>query len=202
MSINFPMETERLVLLPGENARDNTAFLQMLRADGDFRLFCGVDFSESNLAGFDGYLEQAIRYALYQKEAPDELLGYVGIFNRGGCWETEFYIKKSERRNGYCSEALRALCAAAFAGELRAQGEDGTTEILILDEIHAIAIAENIAARGLLEKNAFIEPDTGAAWVMQVLFDPETGAQYDNQIAEYVLKKASAYWEQLRHEQG
>ena len=31
------METERLVLLPGENARDNTAFLQMLRADGDFR---------------------------------------------------------------------------------------------------------------------------------------------------------------------
>lgn len=202
MNINFPMETKRLMLLPGENIRDNAAFLQMLREDGDFRVFCGVDFSESNLAGFDGYLERAVRYAVYQKAAPDEMLGYAGLFSRGDCYEAEFYIKKSERRNGYCSEALRALCEAAFAGELRAQGEDGNAETLILDEIYATTTVENAPARGLLEKSAFVKPDTGAVWVMQVLFDPVTGAQYDNQLAEYVLKRESVQWkEQSVHEQ-
>lgn len=202
MNINNPIETERLILLPGENERDNAAFLQMLRKGGDFRLFCGVDFSESNLMGFDGYLERAIRYAIYQKTAPGEMLGYVGLFNRGESWETEFYIKKTERRNGYCTEALLALCVAAFFGALKIQDEDGKAETLILDEIYATTTVENTAARGLLEKSAFVEPDTGAVWIMQVLFDPETGAQYDNQIVEYVLKRESVQWkEQSCHEQ-
>jgi len=52
------IETERLLLIPGSNARDDAHFIHMLRNDGDFRDFCGIEFSEKYLAEFKNYLER------------------------------------------------------------------------------------------------------------------------------------------------
>lgn len=38
--------TKRLLLLPGNSERDNDSFLEMLRKDGDFRNFSGVEMTE------------------------------------------------------------------------------------------------------------------------------------------------------------
>ena len=77
-----PVETESLTLLPGKNRRNGAAFLDMLREDGDFQLFCGVPFSEENLRNFSGYLQRGYRWAMYRRGVPDALLGYVGLDKR------------------------------------------------------------------------------------------------------------------------
>lgn len=77
-----PIETERRTLLPRENRRDGAAFLDMLREDGDFQLFCGAPFGEENLRNFSGYLQRGYRWAMYRRGAPDALLGYVGLDKR------------------------------------------------------------------------------------------------------------------------
>ena len=46
MNTGIKIETERLLLVPGNNARDNVSFTHMLRKDGDFREFCGIEFSD------------------------------------------------------------------------------------------------------------------------------------------------------------
>lgn len=52
MNTGREIETKRLKLLPGSNKRDSKPFLKMLREDGNFREFCGVEFSEKNLSEF------------------------------------------------------------------------------------------------------------------------------------------------------
>lgn len=52
MNTGKKIETERLLLIPGSNARDDAHFIHMLRNDGDFRDFCGIEFSEKYLAEF------------------------------------------------------------------------------------------------------------------------------------------------------
>lgn len=47
------METDRLWLVPGINGRDNEPFLNMPAKEGDFRSFCGVDYSEKYLKSFE-----------------------------------------------------------------------------------------------------------------------------------------------------
>ena len=56
MNTGLTLETERLFLIPGSNARDDELFIQMLRKDGNFRDFCGIEFSEK-------YLENFLRFA-------------------------------------------------------------------------------------------------------------------------------------------
>lgn len=56
MNTGKDLETDRLFLLPGRDDRDNESFLRMLREEGNFRDFCGVDFSEYYLKNYDGYL--------------------------------------------------------------------------------------------------------------------------------------------------
>ena len=46
MNTGKALETKRLVLVPGNNARDDEPFINMLRNDGNFRDFCGIEFSE------------------------------------------------------------------------------------------------------------------------------------------------------------
>ena len=58
MNTGKKIETERLLLFPGSNARDDAHFIHMLRNDGDFRDFCGIEFSEKYLAEFKNYLER------------------------------------------------------------------------------------------------------------------------------------------------
>ncbi len=43
MNTGGKITTERLILLPSRNGRDNAAFLKMLREDGDLRKFCGIE---------------------------------------------------------------------------------------------------------------------------------------------------------------
>lgn len=47
MNTGKKIETERLLLIPGSNARDDAHFIHMLRNDGDFRDFCGIEYSEN-----------------------------------------------------------------------------------------------------------------------------------------------------------
>ena len=184
------IETPRLMLLPGENSRDNIAFLQMLKDDGDFRLFCGVNYSDQNLLKFDGYFEREFLYAIYRRDDLTELLGHIGLGQRNeGHYEVEFYIKRPERKKGYCTEALQALCKTAFAGKLATMNERNERETLILDKIYATTTAENLPTKKLLEKNGFFRPNTGAILTLMDYIDPETDAIYANRIIEYVLEK-------------
>lgn len=58
MNTDKALETKRLVLVPGNNARDDEPFINMLRNDGNFRDFCGIEFSEKYLAEFRNYFER------------------------------------------------------------------------------------------------------------------------------------------------
>ena len=49
MNTGKALETKRLVLVPANNARDDEPFINMLRNDGNFRDFCGIEFSEKYL---------------------------------------------------------------------------------------------------------------------------------------------------------
>lgn len=46
--MNKTLETDRLLLLPLDNDRDNQTFMTMLRVDGISRDFAGVDFMGDN----------------------------------------------------------------------------------------------------------------------------------------------------------
>lgn len=58
MNTGKKIETEPLLLIPDSNARDDVPFIHMLRNDGDFRDFCGIEFSEKYLAEFKKYFER------------------------------------------------------------------------------------------------------------------------------------------------
>lgn len=189
MNINRAIQTKRLMLLPGNNERDNSPFLQMLREDGDFYLFCGVPYSEDNLLGFSDYFEREIMFAIYPRETPDKMIGYIGLAEQHGRYEVEFYIKKSERRKGYCSEALQALCERVFLGKILQETEDGASKPLTLDEIYATTSVENEPTRKLLEKHAFQKPEEGYVMTLVVRIHPVTGEEYVNYITEYVFQR-------------
>lgn len=182
MKIQYPpIETERLLLLPGKTRRDEPAFLKMLKEDGDFEIFSGVPFSEKNLRAFGGYLQRPFCFAIYRGDRPGELLGCVGVSRRQyrsetEPYEAEFYVKKSERRRGYAEEALRAVCKEAFSGRLR------------LEELRAATTKNNFPAMALLEKCGFTIPADGPILAFTLLTDAE-GVDRLVGIMEYVLKK-------------
>lgn len=84
MNTGSAIETERLFLLPSRTDRDSEAFLQMLRDDGDFYIFCGVSPSEKHVMGFATvYKGNIIKNLImdcqsYTKYRPNETTG--GIF--------------------------------------------------------------------------------------------------------------------------
>lgn len=71
MNTGIKLETERLMLIPGSNIRDNEPFIHMLRNDGNFRDFCGIEFSEKYLTEFHDYFERTGHeeciYSIYPK---------------------------------------------------------------------------------------------------------------------------------------
>lgn len=194
MNTGREIETERLWLRPGANARDNEPFLQMLREDGDFRMFCGVDPEEKYLKNFVNYFEwtghDECYYSIFGKEEPDRFIGYVG-FHREEHYEIEFYISKPYRNNGFCEEASRAVIRLLFTEGLSVDGE-----VFTANKLFATAIAGNAAAIRVLEKVGFRKniPEDGPVFVMNVFVDKEEDAFFDNCIEEYVLEK-SAYFD-------
>ena len=83
MNTGSAIETERLFLLPSRTDRDSEAFLQMLRDDGDFYIFCGVSPSEKHVMGFANYFERTdhelCTYSIFPKQQKDKFIGYVGV---------------------------------------------------------------------------------------------------------------------------
>lgn len=103
---------DRLLLRPGKNITDDEPFITMLRKDGDFKDFCGLDFSERYLEGFRNYfeLDNNCIYSIYPRTT-ERFIGYVGVHCEPKCsdYEIEFYTARDERRKGYCFEASTAL---------------------------------------------------------------------------------------------
>ena len=119
MNTGREIETKRLKLLPGVNKRDSKPFLKMLREDGNFQEFCGVEFSEKNLSKFATYFERTGHeeciYSIFPKDSIEEFIGYVGFhLELNGDYEIEFYIAKKNRRKGYCEEACKAVIKTIF----------------------------------------------------------------------------------------
>ena len=57
MNTSKIIETNRLYLIPGKNSRDDEAFIKMLRQDGNFREFTGLEFKEKYLEEFRNYFD-------------------------------------------------------------------------------------------------------------------------------------------------
>ncbi len=144
MNTGETMETDRLWLVPGINGRDNEPFLNMLAKEGDFRSFCGVDYSEKYLKSFENYFERSeleeCYYSLFTKENPQEFIGCAGV-HRERHHELEVYISKPYRKTGYCTEAANKLIELLFSKGLSVDGH-----IVTADRIYARTLAENESA--------------------------------------------------------
>ncbi|MBB2182800.1 GNAT family N-acetyltransferase [Lachnospiraceae bacterium MD1] len=184
MNTSKILVTERLILLPGLNTRDSKPFLKMLREDGDFRMFCGVDPTEDRIQRFASYFEEKgnCLFSIYRKEVSDAFIGYVGVRYQKNRYEVEFYIGKDYRGNGYCIEALSLICSTSMS-----EGLSMDNKKIVFDEIHATTISDNIATIKTLEKCGFVKRDDVVGF--NIYIDPSNNSSFDYKIAEYVLKK-------------
>ena len=169
------LQTQRLILSRTNNKHDNVQFLDMLKNDGDFKLFCGIEFSETSLAMFDGYLEQENFFRIYCRDDTNRLLGYAGIIEQNGRSEIEFYIKRCERRKGYGYEAVTAILSNTFAEKT--------------EEIYATTQKENNAAQSLLRKCGFEEYDNPCKNLFMLMLDPNNGSLQSINTVEFILNK-------------
>lgn len=182
MNTGTKIETERLVLFPGSDTRDSERFIQMLRNDGNFRDFCGVDFSEKNLEEFNNYFERTGHdecvYSIFLK-GTDTFIGYVGFHRESNVdYEIEFYISKSHRRKGYCEEACKAVIELIFT-----EGLSVDNDVLSVQKLYATTLTDNLATIKFLSKLGFDKdiPKDGPILVMQGFLDEE-----NTSIAKYV----------------
>lgn len=192
MNTGIKIETERLLLIPGSNVRDNVPFIHMLRNDGDFRAFCGIEFSEKYLADFCDYFERTGHeeciYSIFPK-GTDEFIGYVGFHReRNFDYEIEFYISKSQRRKGYCEEACKAVIELIFS-----EGLSVDDNVLSVQKLYATTLTENIAVNNLLSKLGFKRdiPKDGPVLVMEGFVDEETDEFFGYFVSKYVKEKES-----------
>ena len=174
------LETQRLMLLPASNDRDNAQFLDMLQNDGDFNIFSGMDLTKKSLSLFNNYLEPNKFYAIYAKCDLENLVGYVGLSKQHERMEIEFYIKKDKRRNGYAHEAITALCSKAINGELE----------ITYSEIYATTLEDNIATQILLKKCGFEDFSSENSLTDIIRIDFNSESVYTLGTKEFVLRKA------------
>lgn len=184
------LRTEHLMLFPGENARDNVPFLEMLRRDGDFRLFSGVEPTEKAVLGFQNYFERekCCFYTIFPEDHPKKMIGYVGISYRGEeRVEAEFYVSKAYRGQGYCTEALHKICEEASHGNLKWRDEKGEEIRIELNRLYATTISDNLAAVKVLEKCGFVE-NREAVLAFQIFIDHDNeDNMYVNEVSDYML---------------
>lgn len=190
MNTGIKIETERLMLIPGSNVRDNVPFIHMLRSDGNFCDFCGIEFSEKYLAEFSDYFERTGHeeciYSIFPK-GTDEFIGYVGFHReRNSDYEIEFYISKLQRRKGYCEEACKAVIELIFS-----EGLSVDDNVLSVQKLYATTLAENIAVNNLLSKLGFKKdiPKDGPVLVMEGFVDEETDEFFGYFVSKYVMEK-------------
>lgn len=179
------LETKQLIMLPAGNA-DNLNLLEMLKNDGDFRMFCGVDFSEENLTNFEGYFsgKNMCAFSLFRKEEATDFIGYVGFSLREkNRYEVDFYIAKKHRNRGYCTEAVQKLLEVLKTDGLSIDGS-----IIHCEKVYATTLEENDATKRTLEKCGFERNAEGPVLIIEVFMDKSTNKEYDNCILEYVIK--------------
>lgn len=167
--------------------------MEMLREDGDFRIYSGVDSTEKNILMFQDHFEinGSCFYAIFEKEHKEKMIGYVGIGYQKQRFEAEFYISKLCRNQGYCTEALKKLCGEAFAGNLRWRDVDGAKSRLAIDKLYATTISNNFSAVKVLENCGFIKNPEIVMLFLQLFIDNDV---YDNDISEYVMEKNSVVY--------
>ena len=189
MNTGLPIETERLKLIPGNNARDDEPFISMLRNDGNFRDFCGLKFSEKYLSGFRNYFEReddSCYFSIYPKNT-DAFVGYVGFHCEAPSYdyEIEFYISKSERRKGYCEEACKAAINFFFNESLSVNNHYVSKK-----ELYATVLPDNKPAISLLSKLGFERhiPDDGPVVIAEGFIDEEGDEFHGYCISKYILK--------------
>lgn len=190
MNTGIKIETERLVLVPGSNARDSEHFIHMLRNDGNFRDFCGLEFSEKYLAEFNNYFERTGHdeciYSIFLK-GTDMFIGYVGFHREHNSdYEIEFYISKSQRRKGYCEEVCKAAIELIFT-----EGLSVDDNVLSVEKLYATTLAENIAVINLLSKLGFKRdmPKDGPVLIMEGFVDEETDEFFGCCVSKFVRRK-------------
>ena len=190
MNTGLTLETERLFLIPGSNARDDELFIQMLRKDGNFRDFCGIEFSEKYLENFRNYFERRGEgrciYSIFPKNT-NQFIGYVGFHREPNFdYEIEFYIKKSERRKGYCEEACRAVMNQFFA-----EGLSVDNNKLRGEKLYASTLTDNTATISLLSKLGFKRyvPEDGLILIMEGFFEEESDEFLGYCVSKYVIEK-------------
>lgn len=194
MNTGKTLETKRLLLVPGNNARDDETFINMLRNDGNFRDFCGIEFSEKYLAEFRNYFERTGHdeciYSIFLKGS-DRFIGYVGFHReRNLDYEIEFYISKSERRKGYCEEACKAVMNLFFS-----EGVSVDHTRISERKLYATTLSDNRPVMQLLSKLGFTEniPEDGKVLIMEGFVDEETDEFLGYCVAKYVLVREEGY---------
>lgn len=194
MNTGKALETKRLLLVPGNNVRDDEPFINMLRNDGNFRDFCGIEFSEKYLAEFRNYFERTGHdeciYSIFLKGS-DRFIGYVGFHReRNLDYEIEFYISKSERRKGYCEEACKAVMDLFFS-----EGVSVDHTRITGRKLYATTLSDNRPVMQLLSKLGFTEnvPEDGKALIMEGFVDEETDEFFGYCVAKYVLVREEGY---------
>ena len=190
MNTGVTIETERLLLVPGNNARDDEPFILMLRNDGNFRDFCGIEFSEKYLADFRNYFERRGHgrciYSIFPKNT-NEFIGYVGFHREPNYdYEIEFYIKKSERRKGYCEEACKSVMNLFFS-----EGISIDNNKLSVKKLYASTLTDNAPAISLLLKLGFKRyiPEDGPILIMEGFVDEESDEFFGYYVSKYVIEK-------------
>ena len=98
MNTGKALETKTFSACSRNNARDDETFINMLRNDGNFRDFCGIEFSEKYLAEFRNYFERTGHdeciYSIFLKGS-DRFIGYVGFHReRNSDYEIRFISPK------------------------------------------------------------------------------------------------------------
>lgn len=189
--MNTEIETKRLKLLPGSNERDSKPFLKMLREDGDFQVFCGIEFSEKNLLRFHSYFEknsyEKYLYSIFPKDSIGKFIGYVGFHREsGGDYEIEFYIGRNYRRNGYCEEACKAVMKQILGEGLAID----SNHRISVDKLYATTLAENVATIELLKKLGFRSEKDEINLMMLGFVDEEDDTHiYFNKIVKMIVRK-------------
>lgn len=194
MNTGTPIETERLLIIPGNNARDNEPFIHMLRNDGNFRDFSGLEFREKYLMEFFDYFERTGHeeciYSIYPR-VTGKFIGYVGFHREPNSdYEIEFYITKSQRRKGYCEEACKAVIELIFTEGISVDGN-----VLRVKKLYATTLTDNIAAITLLSQLGFKRdiPEDGPVLVMKGFVDEETDELFGCRVSKYVIDSLGNY---------
>lgn len=148
------IETKRLLLKTAYTERDGEAFLRMMKEEGACQSLFGIPLSDDIEEKLYHYFDtDDCLFAIFEKAADAEMIGYIGVSYRNGSYEVEFYLSKPFRNRGYCTEALVLLVDLYFEGKLALTEDKEHPEEL--NFLYGSFLTENKATQRVLEKCGF-----------------------------------------------